>query len=347
MKIKLCLVVFLLAEMYQANAQKAYIINDFLKGYTLYFFSHKTESETKEYYKLTENQTKKTVLEYGSNELSKPETLKTAKITAFKSIPESNIRVLGDVNFDGRQDIVIHETEINDDGCYTAQATAYVFINTPGNFLSSPSISRLYNDAYCVRGGSFEIDSKNKRVITSSSGGAALHVSSYYSISGIEAKEIAAFEERADAFSPFITITGKKWKDNNWVSVSTLSVYEPGLDKVFSFDTKNGKGRVLLFKVKDILYYAFQQNDEYKFISFTYPSSPEKADKSVFKFRKQNAAYELEFNSGPIKYIAYETPTETGIKIYVNGKLSDWQGTAKTGTLAILANTDFKNVIKE
>ena len=151
MKIKLCLVLFLFAEIYNASVQKAYIANDFLKDYILYFVKQTKDSETKEYYKLTENQTKKTVLEYGSNELSKSETLKTAKITAFKSIPESNIRVLGDVNFDGRKDIVIHETEINDDGCYTAQATAHVFINTPGNFLSSPSISSLYNDAYCVR----------------------------------------------------------------------------------------------------------------------------------------------------------------------------------------------------
>src|SRR5690606_22870813 len=92
-------------------------------------------SEIKEYYKLTENQTKKTVLEYGSKEFSNSETLKTAKITSFKSIPESNIRVLGDLNFDGRKDIVIHETEINDDGCYTAQATAHVFINITNGFL--------------------------------------------------------------------------------------------------------------------------------------------------------------------------------------------------------------------
>ena len=346
MKVKI-LVFFVLVGMFPVKAQKAYLIHDFMKGYTLYYIQQKTDSETKEYYQLTEDKTKKIVLEFGAKELSKPQTSKKAKKASFKSISDSNIRILGDVNFDGKQDIVIHETEINDDGCYTAQATAYVFVNTSNGFLSSPSISRLYNDAYCVRGGSFEIDSKNKRIITSSSGGAALHVSSYYSISGIETKEIATFEEEGDPFSPFFKITGKKWKDNNWVSFSSLSVYEPDLEKLFSFDTKNGKGRVLLFKAKDILYYAFQQNDEYKFISFAYPSSPEKADKSTFRFRKQSVTYELEFNSGSIKYIAYESPNETGIKIYVNGKLSDWQGTANTGTLAILANGNFKNVIKE
>ena len=345
MKIKLLL--FLIAQTYISNAQKAYISNDFLKGYTLYFLKQTKNSEIKEYYKLTENQTKKTVLEYGSKEFSNSETLKTAKITSFKSIPESNIRVLGDLNFDGRQDIVIHETEINDDGCYTAQATAHVFINITNGFLSSPSISRLYNDAYCVRGGSFEIDTKNKRIITSSSGGAALHVSSYYIISGMEAKEVANFEEEGDPYSPFSKITGKKWKDNNWDSFSSLSVYEPNLDKVFSFDTKNEKGRVLLFKDKDVLYYAFQQNDEYKFVSFAYPSSPEKADKATFKFKKQNTNYELEFNSGSIKYTIYETSNEFGIKIYVSGKLSDWKGIAKTGTLAELVNANFKNVTKE
>ncbi|PBI87522.1 hypothetical protein BSF41_29590 [Flavobacterium sp. ACN2] len=95
------------------------------------------------------------------------------------------------------------------------------------------------------------------------------------------------------------------------------------------------------------MYYAFRQNDEYKFVSFAHPSTPEKADKAGFKFRKQNTVYELEFNSGNIKYIIYESATDIGIKIYVNGKLSDWQGTSKEGSLSVLSNSTFKNMVKE
>lgn len=347
MKLKISLV-FLLIIGTHASAQNAYIINDFMKGYTLYFAKQTKNSKTKEYYKLTENQTKKTVLEYGEKEFSKSELSKTAKITAFKNISEPNIRILGDVNFDGRADIIIFNNEINDDeGCYTPQATAYIFINNSNSFILSKSISDLYYNSSCVRGGSFEIDSKNKRLVTSSSGGAALHACSYYSVSGLEAKEECTFEEDGYSPSPFSTIAGKKRKDNNWISFSTLSVYEPNLDKVVSFDTKNGKGRVILFKSKGVLYYAFQQNDAYKFISFAHPSDPEKAAKAIFKFRKQNTAYELEFNSGSIKYIIYETTNNFGIRIYVNGKLSDWQGTAKQGSLSDLVNSKFVNMVKE
>ncbi|WP_427875611.1 XAC2610-related protein [Flavobacterium sp. MMS24-S5] len=347
MKIKFYFVIFLLAQSYITNAQKAYVVNDFLKGYTLYFAKQTKNSKTEEYYRLTENQTKKTVLEYGSKQLSKSELSKTAKITTFKSIPESNIRVLGDVNFDGRTDVIIFNNEKNDDeGCYTPQATAYIFINMSDSFVLSNSISDLYYNSFCVRGGGFEIDAKNKRLITSSSGGAALHVCSYYSVSGLEAKEECTFEEDGYSF-PFLKITGKKRKGNDFIPFSTLSVYEPNLEKVVSFDTKNGKGRIILFKHNGILYYAFRQNDEYKFVSFAHPSSPEKADKAGFKFRKQNTAYELEFNSGSIKYIIYESATDIGIKIYVNGKLSDWQGTSKKGSLSLLSNTTFKNMVKE
>ncbi|WP_281634286.1 XAC2610-related protein [Flavobacterium luteolum] len=345
MKIKLLL--FLIAQAYISNAQKAYMSNDFLKGYTLYFVKQTKNSEIKEYYKLTENQTKKTVLEYGAKEFSNSEPLKTAKITSFKSIAESNIRVLGDVNFDGRTDIIIFNNEKNEDeGCYTPQATAYIFINLANSFVLSNSISNLYYNSFCVRGGAFEIDAKNRRLITSSSGGAALHVCSYYSVSGLEAEEECTFEEDGYSF-PFLKITGKKRKGNDFTPFSTLSVYEPNLDNVVSFDTKNGKGHIILFKYNAILYYAFRQNDEYKFVSFAHPSSPEKADKAGFKFRKQKTVYELEFNSGSIKYIIYESATDIGIKIYVNGKLSDWQGTSKKGSLSLLSNSSFKNMVKE
>lgn len=346
---KVPFLILFLAGIFNTNAQKAYIADDFLKGYTLYFVKQTKNSETKEYYKLTESQTNKTVLEYGAKELSKSETLKTAKITAFKSIPENNIHVLGDVNFDGRKDIIIHDTEKFDEGCYSPIANAGIFINTTNDFSYSQTISEVYNNIHCLRGGSFEIDNKNKRIITSSSGGAALHGCEHYSVLGKEAKMVASFQEDGYSSSPYSTISGKKWENNKWGSFTSLSLYEEGLEtnKLLSFDTKNGKGRVILFKADTILYYAFRQNDEYNFISFAHPSSPEKADKSIFKFRKQNTGYELEFNSGTIKYILYETADNAGIKINVNGKISDWQGTAKTGTLATLTNTDFKNVIKE
>lgn len=345
MKLKI-LMLFIISGMFTVKAQKAYVIHDFMKGHTLYFIQQKTDSETKEYYKLTEDKNKKTVLEFGAKELSKPQLNKIAKEVAFKSIPENNIRILGDVNFDGREDIVIHETEINDDGCYAAQATAHVFINTENGFVYSPSISEVYNGAFCVRGGSFEIDAKKKRIITWSAGGAALHVCAYYSVSGKEAKMVANFEEEGYYSMPYSKIMGKKMENNKWVSFTSLSLYEPEVHKLLSFDTKNGKGKVILFNVDNILYYAFQQNDEYRFISFAYPSSVEKADKSTFKFRKQNTDYELEFNSGSVKYLVYETTSGVGIKINVNGKISDWQGMTKEGSLETLVNNKFSNVTK-
>lgn len=348
MKLKIILVFLLIIGMH-ASAQNAYIINDFMKGYTLYFAKQTKHSKTKEYYKLTENQTKKTALEYGEKEFSKSELSKTAKITAFKNISESHIHILGDANFDGRQDVCIYETEAYDEGCYTPQATAHVFINLPTSFVESPSISDVYNSANCMRGGSFDIDTKNKRLITWSLGGAALHGCSQYSVSGIKAKEECYFEEDGFGASPFSQISGKKLENNKWVPFTSLSLYEEGLekDKLLAFDTKNGKGRIILFKVNNVLYYAFQQNDQYKFISFAHPSDPEKAAKAIFKFRKQNTAYQLEFNSGSIKYIIYETTNNFGIRIYVNGKLSDWQGTAKQGSLSDLINSKFVNMVKE
>lgn len=347
MKPKISLLLFLCAVFYNANAQKAYIINDFMKGYTLYFAQQTVKSETKEYYKLTENESKKTVLEYGAKELSKSQISKTAKTVVFKSITDPNIRVLGDVNFDGRPDVVIHETEAIDDGCYTPQATAHIFINTSTSFISSQSISDVYNDANCMRGGSFDIDTKNRRLITTSLGGAALHGIEHYSVSGTEAKLLSSFEEDGFTQTPFYKITGKKWEKNKYVPFTSLSLYEPNLDKLIVFDTKNGKGRILLFKADNVLYYAFRQNDEYKFVSFAHPVSPEKANKAVFKFRKQNTGNELEFNSGNIKYTIYETSNSVGIKINVNGKISDWQGIGKKGTLSSLTNAKFVNLVRE
>lgn len=349
MKLKISLLLFLCAVFYNANAQKAYLINDFMKGYTLYFVRQISESEIKEYYKLTENESNKTALEHGAKELSKPQISKTAKTITFKSIADNNIRILGDVNFDGRQDIIIFGTELFDEGCYSPQATSNIFINTPGGFIFSPSISIVYDNAYCMRGGSFKIDSKYKRIITSSLGGAALHGVEYYSVIDKEAKMLSSFEEDGFAQGPFSKITGKRWENNKYVPFTSLSIYEPSLreSKLLAFDTKNGKGRILLFKADNILYYAFQQNDEYKFISFAHPVSPEKVSKAVFKLRKQNAGYELEFNSGNIIYTIYETTSGTGIKINLNGKISDWQGTGKEGTLSALTNTKLVNVVKE
>ena len=347
MKLKTSLLLFVCAAFYNANAQKAYIINDFMKGYTLYFAQQTVKSEIREYYKITENQSKKIVLEYGAKELSKSQISKTARTVAFKSITDKNIRVLGDVNFDGRPDVVIHETEAIDDGCYTPQSTAHIYVNTSTSFISSQSISDVYNGANCMRGGSFDIDTKNKRLITTSLGGAALHGIEHYSVSGTEAKLLSSFEEDGFTQTPFYKITGKKWEKNKYVPFASLSVYEPDLDKLLVFDTKNHKGRILLFKVDNVLYYAFRQNDEYKFVSFAHPVSPEKANKAVFKFRKQNTGNELEFNSGNIKYKLYETPNAVGIKINVNGKISDWQGIGKKGTLYSLANAKFVNLVKE
>ncbi|MFD1601986.1 XAC2610-related protein [Flavobacterium artemisiae] len=331
------------------HAQKAYLINDFMKGYTLYFVQQDSKPNTKEYYTLTENTSKKTVLEFGTKELSNPQIKKTAKIATFKSIPNINIHVLGDVNFDGREDILIDGTELFDEGCYNPRPSSSIFINTANSFVYNQSISSVYEGAYCLRGGSFEIDSKYKRLITSSSGGALIRGYEYYSVTKNEAKLISSFEIEASYPSPFSKITGKKLENNKWVSFTSLSLYEEGLekDKLLAFDTKNGKGRVILFKVDDVLYYVFQQNDEYKFVSFAHPSIPEKADKALFKFTKQNISFQLEFNSGSIKYIIYETPNEVGIKIYVNGKLSDWQGTAKAGSLSALGNLKFKNMFTQ
>lgn len=347
MKLKICLLLLVFSGIHTLQAQKAYVVNDFMNGYTLYFAQQTVNSEIKEYYKLTENESKKIALEYGAKELSKSQISKTAKTVTFKSITDKNIRVVGDVNFDGRKDIVIHETEAIDDGCYTPQATAHIFINTSTSFISSQSISDVYNDANCMRGGSFDIDTKNRRLITTSLGGAALHGIEHYSVSGTEAKLLSSFEEDGFVEGPFLKITGKRWENNQYVPLNSLSVYEPNLDKLLAFDTKNGKGRVLLFKADNILYYAFRQNDEYKFVSFAHPVSPEKAGKAVFKFRKQNAGNELEFNSGNIKYIIYETPNSIGIKINVNGKISDWQGVGKEGTLSSLTNVKFVNLVKE
>jgi hypothetical protein len=331
------------------HAQKAYFINDFMKGYTLYLVQQDSKPNIKEYYTLTENTSKKTVLEFGAKELSNPQISKTAKIAALKSIPNINIHVLGDVNFDGREDIVIDGTELFDEGCYNPRPSSSIFINTANSFVYNKSISSVYEGAYCLRGGSFEIDSKYKRLITSCSGGAANHGSEHYSVSDKTAKLISTFEEDGLYPSPFSLITGKKLENNKWIPFTSLSLYEEGLskNKLLAFDTKNGKGRIILFKSDDVLYYAFQQNDEYKFVSFAYPSLPEKADKALFKFINQNSVYELEFNSGSIKYIIYETTNEVGIKIYVNGKLSDWQGTAKAGSLSVLGNLKFKNMFTE
>lgn len=348
MKLKISLLLFLCAVFYNANAQKAYIINDFMKGYTLYFAQQTVDSEIKEYYKLTENESKKIVLEYGAKELSKSQISKTAKIAAFNSITDKHIRVLGDVNFDGRPDIIISGTIMYDDeGCYTPRSTAHIFINSTSSFISSNSISSIYYDIFCLRGGAFEIDTKNKRLITSSSGGAAIHGIEHYSVSGTEAKLLSSFVQDGFTQTPFFEITGKKLENNKYVPFTSLSVYEPNLDKLLVFDTKNGKGRILLFKADNVLYYAFRQNDEYEFISFAHPVSPEKANKAVFKFRKQNTGNELEFNSGTIKYTIYETPNSVGIKINVNGKISDWQGMGKEGTLSSLQNDKFVNVVKE
>ncbi|MFB9077990.1 XAC2610-related protein [Flavobacterium procerum] len=341
---------FLLFSIANASAQKAYLIHDFMKGYTLYFIQQKIGSETKEYYKLADDKSKKTVLEFGAKELAKPQIIKTAQTIAFKSLSNSNIQVLGDVNFDEREDIVVNNPEIIDDeGCYNPTKIAHIFINSPATFTESQSISNVYNSAYCLRGGSFEIDAKYKRLITCSSGGAANHSCEHYSVLGKEAKMISSFEEDGFAQGPFSKITGKKLENSKWISFNSLSIYEPNLDpdKVLAFDTKNGKGRILLFNSDNILYYAFKQNDEYNFISFAHPSSPEKAGKATFKFRKQNAGYELEFNSGSIKYLVYETSTGVGIKINVNGKISDWQGMTKEGSLETLVKNKFVNVTND
>jgi len=339
----LLIVTFICSGIY---SQKAFLADDFLKGHRLYYVQDSQDGEVIEYYLLSEIITGDVVLEYGTSSISTPRVKDIARTISYKNIKDINIRLTGDINFDGIEDIVIDDPEILDEGCYIPLKNSNLFISQNGKYVYSADISSLYNGAYCLRGGSFTVATDKEQIITSASGGAALHSFAVYEIDGIHTKKVGEFVEDGFKNPVFLEITGKQLVDDVWKDIDLKIVPEECLEKVLSFDTKNGKGSILLFLHDNILYYAFKQSDGY--ISFAHPSHPDKADKATFTLSEESDGYELEFKSGTIKYTIYETENLIGITIDVNGKITDWSGnlSSKVGDLKRLEGEKIKNIIK-
>ncbi len=345
MKRKIFSLIALLSACLGLYSQKAYLADDFLEGKRLYFVQKTEDNVIKEYYLLSDIFSGEVVLEYGDKSISTPQIQDMARTIAFENIKDINIRLSDDMNFDGREDIIIDDPELDDMGCYMPMKNSNVFISHGDKYVYSNDISSLYNDSYCMPEGYLDVDDDSRRLIKIIIGRAGMNDYEVYEVDGIHIKMVEHYIEDVFSNPVFMERAGKKLVNGEWKDVDLKAVFEDDLDKILSFKTQNGKGEVMLFVNDTILYYTFKQPDGY--ISFAYPSHPDKLSKSKFKIENVPDGIVLEFYSGSIKYTVYETDN-IGIKIDVDGKVTDWKGvySTKIGGFQRLLNENLKNVIK-
>lgn len=324
----------------ETYAQVVFRINDFSEKYTvIHTIDNITQENSAEYfilYSKSDNQMNKPLLEYGEISLRDYAIKHAVKapVMTYKNMYQSNFYQGEDYNFDGVKDIIILDPGEEDEGCYTSQQNANIFIsNANGTFYYNQPLSDKFNESMCLRRAILFTIPENKEICFSQSGGAYSEYSEFYKF---ENDTLRLFKTNDLNHQNFLYSNNveKQLKDGKWVTIKShrffLSEEKP--EPILSFDTENNKGKVFVFgdtfyvngKDSNSLYYAFMIDNDV--VEFAFPDDPEKADKMRFRLKKSKNRQELEFNSGTIVYTIYETSTSLGIKVNVNGKEHDWKG---------------------
>lgn len=352
--VRLIIIMLLFSKPYLMS-QQTYNIYDFSDKYGLLYTTSDTTSHTaKAYFSLYNKNTKKILFEDGDAEMKNNENKESTVSISKSKLNPYRIGFTNDYNFDKIADLYILGTEVIDEGCYFPNVSRILYISSNDQFEYSRSLTDLYAESTCLRGGFLDPDSINKRLISGSSGGYAYHEYNFYKWNKDKIKLVETNIEDGRDNPLYIQIKGKRLDDNStWMNYNYKYLNTYTCETFFSFETSNGKGRLVLFTFDSNLYYAFEQGDDKK-IYFAYPNHPDKAAKDLFVYssNENKNKYQLSFNSGTVKYeidseLSVNDKQNAMITITVNGKTSIWNARIETikGSLSDLSSMNLKNII--
>lgn len=312
------------------NVVIKYNVNDFLNGYLLDYV-YEEGSEVLEGYALYKN--KILLFKEDNNKLFDKE-YKVVDIS-YKELPNKNIVLTKDYNFDGKPDIKILYPKTEEDGSYSPGNYRY-YLSNNNNFNYNESLSSLINEISSYRSSGISIDQTKQRLITSIGDGCCFSTINEYEFIEDVLSEVAQYTENGLENPIYTEVKGY---DNKKLKIDYKYLKTENIREYLSFNTGNGKGVVKLFDYQNELFYAFVQEGEK--IYFAYPTGPN-INKAKFIYTIENN--ELSFSSGPVTYTIYEY----GIRINIKGKVSNWvAGDTRSGNLRQLRELNLVNLEKK
>ncbi len=132
---------------------------------------------------------------------------------------------VGDFNFDGHEDFAI---QIGNGGSYGMPSySVFLFDPLTGQFQLSKPLSSLIEESL----GFFEVDAKNKRLITFSKSGCCYHETVVYRVLQNRPAPVARTIEDATVEPHFIHITHEKLVNGKWQEIKERIPEPPESDK--------------------------------------------------------------------------------------------------------------------
>lgn len=339
--------------------QKTYDIYDFSDKYGLLLTTSDTVSENSSaYFRLYVGNPANVIFRAGENDMKLyAEKVITVRISKKQYTPK-RIFFVNDYNFDGKPDLCVLSCDIYDEGCYGHYQKNCFYLSSHNAFDYNEELTETYNDCLCSRGGFLEPVPDKQLLLSGASGGAAYHAYSYYQWQNGKLICIDHYIEDGFENPIYFVIKGERLQPNgNWKKYAYKYLDTEYYKPAFSFETENGKGRVVLLVYDGNLYYAFQQDENR--IYFAYPDCPENAGKQRFSYSETSDKKfaKLVFRSGTITYSIInqlsDDKQESGkIIINVNGKENVWpanNATIKGSLFAIgryVKNKELGNVDK-
>lgn len=312
--------------------QKTYDIYDFSDKYGLLITTSDTISENKPaYFRLYVGTPENIIFSEGENDMKLyAEKAPIIRISKKQYCPE-RIFFTEDYNFDGKPDLCILSCDIYSEECYLTFQENYFYLSSGNTFEFNNELTQAYNGYLCdLKGGFLETIPDKKLLLGSIPDGAVYHICSLYQWQNGKLICIDEYTDDGLKNPVYFEIEGKRLqRDGKWKKYSYKYLDTETHKPAFSFETENGKGRVVLHIYDGNLYYAFQEDDDH--IYFAYPDCPENVEKQRFGYSEINGKKfaKLDFRSGTITYSIitqlYDNKQESvKIIINVNGKETVW-----------------------
>lgn len=321
--------------------QKSLDVQDFSKDYYgKVYLENPSEVFSKGWVAIYEKKSNKQIIKVISDELISE--ISNGKVRAnVKQLPygEQSVIIYEDFNFDGVEDFAIMDGQ---NSCYHGPSfKIFLAVKDKRKFVLNQSFTRLAQE-YC---GMFDVDRTEKKIRTMTKSGCCWHQYSEFVVANNKPFAIKIIEEDGMLAFPLVYLTTKIWNGKKMVenSIRTIIWEDENIKILFSFKTVKNK-QLILYRQNDQLHYAFLNKSGN--IDFNYPRDSEQIFPMFMLDLNENSS-ELSFINESATYRIYETADKKiGVKVMVNGKLSDISGRieSRKGSLGKLIDENLSNL---
>ena len=244
-----------------------------------------------------------------------------------------------DLNFDGKKDLAIIDSQ-------SGRFTSYVgLLKSKNSFVFNENLSSALSEV-----DSFNLDSKNRVLITYHNMGHSVNYESYYKAVSGKFIHIKDVEEAYSGYDPYIITTTTSYKNGKSSTKTSRELQLGGNFELASFKLKKSGKRVYIFNCCDELNYALtkpSKSKDYAKIEFNYPIGyPSKIEQEPIAIKKSQNSIELSFSNRSAHYVVYQNSKDgkvnsVGVKVEIGGKKYNLQGDVKS------LHGNLKKVIKK